>query len=134
MEDEKYEWIPVVIKPNDQSLVGETVRACEWINQQAQCEIKHVGEEIIVVKQNYREKVFDITYNWLIRREKKKVKKVCTWEEDEDGSWNTSCDNKFVLEEGTPLDNDMEFCCYCGTKLSEKPNKPDGTFTEPDDG
>lgn len=45
---------------------------------------------------------------------------VCVWSEDEDGNWDTGCGNMFVLTEGTPYDNEMGFCCYCGHKLDQE--------------
>lgn len=45
-------------------------------------------------------------------------KQQCTWQQDEDdGSWDTACGNKFCIEEGTPEENEMRFCCYCGAVL-----------------
>ena len=50
--------------------------------------------------------------------------KNCTWEEDLDGNldsyWNTSCYNIFTLDEGTPEENQMKFCCYCGRPLKQR--------------
>ncbi len=50
-------------------------------------------------------------------------KASCEWTQD--GSdyigWETSCGGIFVLNEGSPLQNDMKFCCYCGRPLVEKP-------------
>ena len=42
----------------------------------------------------------------------------CAWTEDEDGNWETACGRMFVLVEGTPSDNSMAFCCYCGKSLA----------------
>jgi len=42
---------------------------------------------------------------------------ACEWHGDEEGSWSTSCDNILCIIEGTPKENEMEFCCYCGKKL-----------------
>ena len=36
--------------------------------------------------------------------------------EDED-TWTTLCGNVWMFEEGTPQDNGMKFCCYCGRPL-----------------
>lgn len=41
-------------------------------------------------------------------------KAQCTWKQNEDGNWNTTCKNIFILMEGTPEENEMRFCCYCG--------------------
>jgi hypothetical protein len=45
------------------------------------------------------------------------ISNVCQWEEDDDGFWMTSCGNTFVFEAGTPSDNKMKFCPYCGGHL-----------------
>lgn len=44
----------------------------------------------------------------------------CKWKEDNDGCWWTDCGQGFVLADGTPKENDMKFCCYCGKPLEEK--------------
>lgn len=45
---------------------------------------------------------------------------ICTWHEDDDGHWHTSCGNMFTLFDGTPVENGMAFCPYCGNALVEK--------------
>ncbi|HXS04866.1 MAG TPA: hypothetical protein VN731_10345 [Rhodanobacter sp.] len=47
------------------------------------------------------------------------MKLKCSWSQDQDGNWLTDCDNIFVITEGTPSENDMKFCCYCGEELAE---------------
>ena len=49
------------------------------------------------------------------------VVQFCTWSEDEDGNWDTSCDEKWILTVGGPKDNGMKFCPVCGKRLLEKP-------------
>lgn len=43
----------------------------------------------------------------------------CTWsQEDEDSDgWETDCGYNFEIYEGTPAENNMKFCCYCGKRL-----------------
>ena len=42
----------------------------------------------------------------------------CCWTPDDDaGAYNTACGNKYLLIEGTPAENGMRFCCYCGGAL-----------------
>lgn len=41
----------------------------------------------------------------------------CVWTEDDDGAWDTSCDNRFEFTEDGPEENDFAFCPYCGKKL-----------------
>lgn len=43
----------------------------------------------------------------------------CTWVEDIDGNWETGCGSWAVVNNGTPQENDMRFCWYCGKKLTE---------------
>jgi len=52
---------------------------------------------------------------------------TCNWEQDNDTEWNlweTDCGESFHIEEGTPKENNMNYCCYCGKKLVEKRAKP----------
>ena len=49
----------------------------------------------------------------------------CRWAEDEDGNWQTQCDSAFVLLEGTPKQNDMRYCPYCGKPLVEVQAEPE---------
>ena len=51
---------------------------------------------------------------------KPKRKKFCIWKEDMNGIWETTCRDEFVLNDGSPLENKMKFCCYCGARLKEK--------------
>ena len=57
-----------------------------------------------------------------------KQKPSCEWREDADGDWWTACGQGFCLEVGTPVANEMKFCCYCGGDLVEV------AFVYPDDG
>lgn len=45
----------------------------------------------------------------------------CVWHNDPetDNSWDTSCRQLFELYDGTPTENGMKFCCYCGGSLVE---------------
>ena len=48
---------------------------------------------------------------------------TCTWHQDGDsdsGTYSTSCRHHFNLEDGTPEDNKMSWCCYCGKKLAQE--------------
>lgn len=49
------------------------------------------------------------------------LKERCEWEvtDPEFGMWETSCDNSFLINVGSPIQNDMRFCCYCGHPLKE---------------
>ena len=45
----------------------------------------------------------------------------CVWHNDPetDNSWDTSCRELFVIIDGTPTENGMRFCCYCGKPIQE---------------
>jgi len=44
----------------------------------------------------------------------------CTWTEDENGPWDTACGESYEINDGTPEDNNMAFCCFCGKALKQK--------------
>lgn len=44
---------------------------------------------------------------------------TCEWIVDEDGVWHTDCKNEYVIIEGTPKENKMNYCCFCGRKITE---------------
>lgn len=46
---------------------------------------------------------------------------VCHWAQDGEDSetWATSCRKYFNLEDGSPTDNKMAFCCFCGRPIEE---------------
>jgi len=41
----------------------------------------------------------------------------CEWSQDEDGDWETACDEIHVFIEGDPVENNHRFCPYCGKRL-----------------
>ena len=48
---------------------------------------------------------------------------TCTWCQDGDsdsGVYATSCRHYFDLNDGTPEDNKMQWCCYCGKRLMQE--------------
>lgn len=42
----------------------------------------------------------------------------CEWRYGDD-CWETGCGNLHILLEGSPKENGMDYCCYCGAKISE---------------
>ena len=51
-----------------------------------------------------------------------KMNGECVWtydDEEDSDSWESSCGNSFYLIYGTPGENNMHFCPYCGKKLQE---------------
>lgn len=41
----------------------------------------------------------------------------CTWTEDPDGIWYTSCEHAHEFNTGTPEENEHRYCPYCGKVL-----------------
>jgi hypothetical protein len=55
-------------------------------------------------------------------------RKVCRWSQQDHESgdcWETDCGGTFGIDEGTPSENGMKFCCYCGAPLAEEKFVPD---------
>jgi rRNA maturation endonuclease Nob1 len=46
--------------------------------------------------------------------------KKCLWQENEDGQWETGCDEIFEFVAGKPLENGFNFCPYCGKPIKQK--------------
>jgi hypothetical protein len=47
----------------------------------------------------------------------------CAWtQQDHCGGdcWETGCGNAFCMSDGTPGENGLKFCCYCGKPLAEE--------------
>ena len=46
---------------------------------------------------------------------------TCYWKTYEDyGLWHTDCGKEFHLLDGTPEENNMKFCCFCGGELKNE--------------
>lgn len=53
----------------------------------------------------------------------------CRWDYDADmGAYETECGHAFCINEGTPAENDMRFCPYCGGELWEPCGKINSGF------
>lgn len=57
-------------------------------------------------------------------RERREELAECMWETDDDGISHTACGEAFALDSGTPAENRMRFCCYCGKPLVEPVRAP----------
>jgi hypothetical protein len=52
-------------------------------------------------------------------------RQACTWQMDswdEAELWETDCGQTWQFETGTPTDNKMSYCCYCGKPLKQRIN------------
>lgn len=51
----------------------------------------------------------------------KSTTEYCCWNYDEDDEyWDTGCGEAFCVMEGTPKDNRMKFCPYCGRRIQQE--------------
>lgn len=52
-------------------------------------------------------------------------KKTCLWSQEslDSDCWNTSCGDAFAINEGTPKENKMIFCPYCGKRIKQEAAK-----------
>lgn len=58
-------------------------------------------------------------------RTKKPTAPTCDWRLMGDADYyETSCGGAFIVNEGTPAENGMKFCAYCGNRLKSLP--PEG--------
>jgi len=51
-----------------------------------------------------------------------KMVSTCTWNQDQDygDSWNTQCGKSFLLNDGSPHENGLQWCGFCGRPLEEQ--------------
>lgn len=50
-------------------------------------------------------------------RTKKPTVPHCRWAPDDDGIYQTDCGQSFCFIDDGPVENKMQFCCYCGAAL-----------------
>jgi hypothetical protein len=64
----------------------------------------------------------DGTKAWPVPQAEPKREPTCLWSHADDDTdvWETSCGHAFTIIDGTPGDNHMEFCCYCGRPLEQE--------------
>lgn len=43
---------------------------------------------------------------------------VCAWQDDEDGTSHTDCGELWQCADGSPPENGMKFCPYCGKLMA----------------
>ena len=52
---------------------------------------------------------------------------TCLWSraDDDTDMWETTCGKAFTIIDGSPADNQMAFCCYCGRELESETGDSD---------
>ncbi len=55
-------------------------------------------------------------------------KNICVWSQDSENSdiWLSGCGKVFVLNEGTPQENQVKYCVYCGKTVEQEPYNHEG--------
>ena len=43
----------------------------------------------------------------------------CAWRPDDDGNWETGCDEMHIFLDGSPSENKHKYCPYCGLEILE---------------
>jgi hypothetical protein len=67
--------------------------------------------------------------DWIKYKDVVSLLQICIWTKEDD-SWETSCDNLFVIE-GTLKDNDIKFCPHCGRLIYTEDDDARGLITHP---
>jgi hypothetical protein len=46
---------------------------------------------------------------------------ICVWSQDSDDgdTWDTGCGEHYIINDGTPEENNMKFCTFCGLKVEQ---------------
>lgn len=76
----------------------------------------HDGVSIIVAKDHYDAVIEELTD----LKESMRIEETeeCHWTYDETHeAWETSCGRMYHITTGTPKENGMDFCAYCGKRL-----------------
>jgi len=104
-------------------------QACEPVGEVVVTTNKS-GQCVAVTRQNEDGEVLSVIWEAAQSGEAPQralVEAVCEWDQDSDGTWQTSCGHEFQFIDDGPEENQAFFCLYCGGKL--KPNR----FTDDDE-
>ena len=45
---------------------------------------------------------------------------TCTWRDNMDAIYETGCGNLHIINDGSPAENRMKYCCYCGKEIEDE--------------
>lgn len=48
------------------------------------------------------------------------MSEFCTWNQDEENNYDTDCGHTYCIIEGTPVENEMKFCTFCGKVIAQE--------------
>jgi len=112
--------MPIVFCPNCEKYV-------ECIHTAELYECKECGEDFAryIVSRKPANSDVSMTQDVLIdsKTDQSIEKETCSWIQEDDPDicyWKTGCGNSFYFTEGTPTDNNMKYCCYCGKLLKQE--------------
>jgi hypothetical protein len=56
----------------------------------------------------------------------------CEWAQEDESSdaWDTGCGRTFLINDGTPSENGMRYCCFCGKTLIGVPFEQENSGNE----
>jgi len=56
----------------------------------------------------------------------------CEWAQEDESSdaWDTGCGRTFLINDGTPPENGMRYCCFCGKTLIGVPFEQENSGNE----
>lgn len=66
---------------------------------------------------------FNVLRDAYNKLEERSASEDCMWipvDDPEENVWATQCGREFVLMDGAPTDNLMNYCCYCGKPLKQE--------------
>jgi hypothetical protein len=97
--------LPDTLYPNSKDwLAGNYAARVEWLHtgyESKKAEIESLLQQVEMAHQAGRDAM-----------------PVCLWKKGWD-CWETTCGNAFEISDGTPSENNMKYCCYCGGKVEE---------------
>lgn len=73
------------------------------------------GRELLIAEGYKQARKFE-----QFQAENERLKEPCEWKYDESyDMWETECGGAFTLLKGTPKDNLMKYCPYCGKQIKQ---------------
>jgi hypothetical protein len=86
--------------------------------------LNRLTEESYMVPDGKPRRVVNFEDIELILKPKRDPPAECIWTEDEDGNWHTLCCRMYTISEGTPEENGMKYCPFCGKPLRSRQVQP----------
>jgi len=101
-----------VIRTLNYEQQNEIIRGAKSISIALDIDIDEVLEALSEHKNITDEERFSMRING------KNTTDDCRWSKGDFGAYETACGNFFEITDGTPDENNMNYCCYCGKSIS----------------